>query len=61
MRVAHDKCGSLLVNTGELICMLKFSSDLSCQEQPLKRLNAMLNLQTHRRGALTSEKLKLRH
>ena len=23
MRVAHDKCGSLLVNTGDLICMLK--------------------------------------
>ena len=23
MRVAHDKCGSLQVNTGELICMLK--------------------------------------
>ena len=23
MRVAHDKCGSLLINTGELICMLK--------------------------------------
>ena len=23
MRVAHDKCGSLLVNTGELTCMLK--------------------------------------
>ena len=23
MRVAHEKCGSPLVNTGELICMLK--------------------------------------
>ena len=23
MRVAHDKCGSLLVNTGELTCVLK--------------------------------------
>ena len=23
MRPAHDKCGSLMVNTGELVCMLK--------------------------------------
>ena len=43
MRVAHDKCGSLLVNTGDLICMLKatFSTDLCRQKQLLKMANAM--------------------
>ena len=40
MRVTHDKCGSLLVNTGELICMLK-STDLCCLKQLLKMINAM--------------------
>ena len=43
MRVAHDKCGSLLVNTGELICMLKAtpSTDVCRQKQPLKMINGM--------------------
>ena len=39
MRVIHDKCGSLLVNAGELVCILnvaKFSTDLCCQKQNLK-------------------------
>ena len=43
MRVAHDKCANLLVNTGELIGMLKstFSIGLCRQKQPLKTINAM--------------------
>ena len=43
MRATHDKCRSLLVNTGELICMQKsaFSADLCCQKQPLKMVNAI--------------------
>ena len=43
MRAAHDKCGNLQVNTGELICMLKatFSTDVCRQRQSLKMINAM--------------------
>ena len=43
MRAAHYKCGSLPVNTRKLICMLKnnISTDLYCQKQPLKMINAM--------------------
>ena len=38
MRVIHDNCGSLLVNAGELVCILKatFSTDLCGQIQSLK-------------------------
>ena len=60
MCVAYDKCGSLQVNTEELIFMLKgkFSFDLCSQKPPL---NAMSNLQTNQHGAPASERLKLRY
>ena len=43
MRVIHDKCGSVLVNAGDLVCMLKatFSTGLCCQKQTLNMINAM--------------------
>ena len=63
MRVAHDKCGSLLVNTS-LVDMYAKKQHLILtfvEEQPLKMINAILNLQIHRHGAPVSERLKLRH
>ena len=43
MRVTHDRSGNFLSNTGELYVCQKatFSTDLSCQKQPLKMINAI--------------------
>ena len=50
--MAHDKCGNLLVNAGESVCMLKsnISIELCCHKQQLKIINAIENFQIHRHG-----------
>ena len=63
MRVIQDKCESLLVSEGELVCMLEatISTGLCCQNQTLKIIIAKKNFQTIRHEARVSKILMLRH